>query len=155
MNLSLRPARPEDQAFLFELYASTRAEEMAAWGLDASQQELFLKLQFTAQQQSYQAQFPESTHQIICLEGQPVGRLIVNRTQNEIRLVDIALLPPNRNRGLGTQLIENLLAEAKAAGKPVRLHVLAGSPALALYRRLGFSIIQETPPYLQLEANPQ
>lgn len=125
-----------------------------AWGWDASQQELFLKLQFTAQQQSYQAQFPESIHQIICLEGRPVGRIIVNRTENEIRLVDIALLPSNRNRGLGTQLIEDLLAEAKVAGKSVRLHVLAGSPALALYRRLGFSVFQETPPYLQLEANP-
>jgi GNAT superfamily N-acetyltransferase len=154
MLLNLRPVQPEDEAFLFQLYASTRAAEIAAWSWDAAQQELFLKLQFKAQQQSYRVQFPESIHQIISLQGQPVGRMIVNRTENEIRLVDIALLPPNRNSGIGTQLIQNLRAEAKVSGKPVRLQVLAGSPALALYLRLGFSISLETPPYLQLEVKP-
>jgi GNAT superfamily N-acetyltransferase len=127
MPQSLRPATPEDGAFLFALYGSTRAEELDAWGLFGPQLEAFLRMQFAAQQQHYRAALPRADHQIILVGGAPAGRLLVERREDEIRLADIALLPEHRSRGLGTALLHALLEEARAAKKPVRLHVLQGA----------------------------
>ena len=83
MTPALRPATPEDDAFLFALYASTRAEELDAWGLSGPAREAFLRMQFTAQQQHYRAQLPRADHQIILLDGAPAGRLLVDRREDE------------------------------------------------------------------------
>ncbi|HEY8209240.1 MAG TPA: GNAT family N-acetyltransferase [Myxococcaceae bacterium] len=151
---ALRPATPEDEAFLFALYASTRAEELEAWGLIGPQREAFLQMQFRAQQQHYRAQLPRADHQIVLVAGAPAGRLLVDRREDEIRLADIALLPEHRGRGLGTALLQALLAEAKAAARPVRLHVLHGSRAAALYARMGFSTLAADGPYVLMEWRP-
>ena len=73
----------------------------------------------------------------------PVGRLSVARWRDEIRIVDIALLPPSRNAGIGTAILRDLLAEAAVAHKPVRLHVEKVNSALRLYVRLGFAPIAD------------
>ena len=83
----------------------------------------------------------------------PVGRLYVARWQDEIRLVDIALLPPSRNAGLGSAILRDLLAAA-AAHKPVRIHVEKFNPALRLYERLGFAPIEDKGVYLFMEWSP-
>ncbi|HYV48347.1 MAG TPA: GNAT family N-acetyltransferase [Myxococcaceae bacterium] len=154
MDPELRPAGPEDDAFLFALYASTRAEELDAWGLVGPQREGFLRMQYLAQQQHYRAQLPRADHRIILLGGAPAGRLLVDRRQDELRLADIALLPEHRARGLGTRLVRALLKEARAAGLPVRLHALQGSRAAALYERLGFTARAAGGPYVLMEWRP-
>jgi GNAT superfamily N-acetyltransferase len=154
MNPELRPARPEDDAFLFALYASTRAEELDAWGLAGPQREAFLRMQYLAQQRHYQAQLPRAEHRIVLVGGAPAGRLLVERRQDELRLADIAFLPEHRGQGLGTRLLRALLAEAKAAGVPVRLHALQGSRAAALYARLGFTARAPDGPYVLMEWRP-
>jgi ribosomal protein S18 acetylase RimI-like enzyme len=137
--VSLRPAGPEDEAFLYQLYCSTRVEEMAAWDWNSAQQEAFLKMQFRAQQHHYQSQEAEPDHSIITKDGRPIGRLIVMRSAPEILLADIALLPECRGAGIGTALIEELFDEARESGKPVTLHVEKSNLAAArLYERLGF-----------------
>ncbi|WP_309667147.1 GNAT family N-acetyltransferase [Tabrizicola sp.] len=143
MPITLRAAVADDEAFLYELYASTRAEEMALFGWDAQQCEIFLRMQFNAQRQSY-AEFPNPDHRIILRDGQPIGpkpigRMLVLRLEKEFCLADIALLPNERGAGLGARLIGDLLAEAAQAGKPVRLHVADGNRARRLYERLGFT----------------
>lgn len=150
-SVTLRPARPEDEAFLLALYASTRAEEVAAWGWTAAQQEAFLRMQFQAQQQAYQWQYPGAEYQIIWREEHAIGRLIVYRTPAEIRLVDIALFPEARGSGIGGALLQALLDEAQEAGKPVRLHVTPANRAVHWYTRLGFKLIDETPSHLFME----
>jgi ribosomal protein S18 acetylase RimI-like enzyme len=137
MIVTLRPARPEDEPFLYDLYASTRAAELAALDWSSAQQEAFLSLQFRAQQAHY-AEYPNPDPQIIVELDRAIGRLLVSRLTDEIRLVDIALLPQWRGRGIGAALIRQLLDEAARAGKPVRLHVEKWNPAQRLYRRLGF-----------------
>ncbi len=137
------PARPEDADFLLELYASTRREEVAAWGWEKGQQDAFLQMQFQAQSRSYQLQFPGADHCILLHEGELIGRLLVHRTDQEIRLVDIALLPAFRGQGHGGAIICDLQAEAAAGGKPLRLSVLPQSPARRLYERLGFTVTAE------------
>ncbi len=152
--VTLRPARPEDQAFLFDLYAGTRRDEMAAWGLDEAMLAALLKMQFAGQQGTYRTQFPEADHHIILHGEQPIGRLLVDRGGEQIVLVDVALLPEARGAGLGTRLLRQLQEEAAAKGLPLRLKVLLSNPARRLYRRLGFVGLGEDGVYEQMEWRP-
>lgn len=142
-SLSLRPAEDGDQAFLFELYRDTRSEEMAAWGWGEAQQQAFLGLQFRARTMSYSA-YPNIEHSIILDGVRPIGRLMISRMEDEIRLVDIALLSEVRGNGIGAKLIADLLVIAQRENKPLRLHVEKFNRALQLYQRLGFRIIEDT-----------
>lgn len=150
--IGLRAIAPDDEAFLLELYRSTRAEEMAAWGLDKEQQELLLKLQLKARDQSYLMYYQGVDDRIILFKDESVGRLIVSRTDAEIRLVDIALVPGYRGSGVGTSLIKDLLTEADATGRTVRLQVEKTNPlARGLYERLGFMVTGENQTHFQME----
>lgn len=150
----LRPVQPDDQAFLFQVYAATRQEELALVPWAEAQKEAFLRMQFDAQQRSYRLQFPSADYRIIIDGDQEVGRLIVERPDAELLLVDIALLPEHRSRGIGTGVIRALQAEAASAGKPLRLHVAAGNRALGLYERLGFWTVTRGDIYLEMEWHP-
>jgi ribosomal protein S18 acetylase RimI-like enzyme len=154
MPTALRPAQPGDEPFLYELYCSTRQDELAAWGWDAAQAAAFLQLQFRAQQQHYQTHYASAAHQIICRDAQPIGRLILAATDQELRVVDIALLPAYRNSGIGTAVLRDILAAAAQTGRPVRLHVAQDSPARRLYERLGFVTVTTDGPYYLLERRP-
>ena len=153
-DLTYRNADPEDEGFLFELYSSTRTEELNAWGWDKRQQEAFLKMQFHAQQSSYQQQFPDCNYQIVMIEKHAVGAMLVIRNAAEIRLADIAFLPEYRDRGIGSFLIQNLLTEATQAGKPVRLQVIQFNRAFRLYQRLGFSKVSDNGIHFLMEWVP-
>jgi GNAT superfamily N-acetyltransferase len=144
MTVTLRLAGPDDEPFLYELYCDTRAEEMAAWGLDQAQQKAFLGLQFKARQRHYDIAFSGAEHKIILCDALPIGRILVYRSEREIRLVDIALLTEHRSKGIGASLIEALLEEATTTRKSVTLHVDKLSRAARLYERLGFSVIDDT-----------
>jgi ribosomal protein S18 acetylase RimI-like enzyme len=153
-SLTLRPIRPDDEAFLYQVYASTRAEELAPLSWDENQKAAFLRMQFDAQHRFYQAQFPEAAFAVILRDGRPAGRLYVERRPDEIRIIDIALLPEHRRAGLGSTLLKDLLAEADRAGQPIRIHVERFNPALRLYHRLGFTQVGDTGVYFLLERRP-
>ena len=154
MALTLRPVTPADEPLLFELYAGTRIDELAAWGWDAAQRDLFLKLQFNGQQQHYHTHFAYADHSIVELDNQPIGRLIVARNEQDIHLADIVIQPAQRGSGIGTTLIRQLLDEAARSHKPLRLHVLRANRALRLYQRLGFTIAEDNGTHLLMEARP-
>ena len=154
MNIALRPFLPENQDFLFRLYASTRQEEVSAFGWDAAQQEAFLRMQFNAQQRWYEMAYGKADHHLIMVDEQPAGRILVLREADAFRLVDIALLAEYRNRGVGTHLLRNLIAESDKAALPLRLQVLKSNPAQHLYQRLGFTQTGEDGLYYQMERKP-
>jgi ribosomal protein S18 acetylase RimI-like enzyme len=149
--IALRPVQPDDQPFLFELYASTRTEEIAAFGWDSAQADMFLRLQFRGQQRHYQAQAFEVDYRIITVEGKSIGQLIVISSPIEIRLADISLLPEHRGGGIGAFLILGLFAEAREKNLPVTLHVEKTNRAARLYERLGFKTIDDTGAHLKME----
>ncbi len=161
MSLDLQPLRAEDEPFLFELYASTRGDEMALVGWDKPQQEAFLRMQFKAQRSSYAMQFPNADYRIIVHDGRAAGRLIVDRSGDDILLIDVALLPEFRNAGIGSALMRQIMAEAAQARKALKLHVEKVNRARRLYDRLGFSTIGDNGIYLEMvwkaesEAFPQ
>src|SRR5262249_26367392 len=116
--VSFRPIQLDDAAFLSEVYASTRTQELAVVDWDEADKTAFLHQQFTAQHQFYQERYTQTDFLIILRDAVPVGRLYVARWQDEIRIVDIALLPPYRNAGIGTAILHDLLAEAAVAHQP-------------------------------------
>lgn len=141
--LSLRPIRESDRPFLARLYASTRTEELAVVPWPQEQKDAFLSMQFEAQHRSYQEQFAGARFDVVELEGRAIGRLYVERRADEIRVIDVALLPEHRGAGLGSQLLGRVVEEAREARLPVRLHVEPSNPAARLYRRMGFVIESE------------
>ena len=138
-NITLRPAGPDDYEFLVEVYGSTRAEELALVPWNNEQRDAFIRSQFNAQQEHYLKTYPGASHDIILSNGRPVGRLYVARLDQEIRIIDITLLPAERNAGIGSYLIRQLLDEANRSGKVTRIYVEEFNPSLRLFERLGFS----------------
>lgn len=148
--ITVRPEQLQDEAFLFELYASTRQEELDAWGWPPEMRSAFLTMQFKASQ-GYHRAFPDAEFQIVLLDGVRAGRLIVHRTREELHLVDIALLPQHRNTGIGSALLQRIFGEASATKKPLRLKVLKGGRAGRFYQRLGFEKTGETELHFEME----
>ncbi len=150
LDLSLRDVTPDDQPFLFEVYASTRIDELQGTGWPDEQKLAFIRMQFLVRERSQ----PRVDDRIILLNGQPVGRMMVDRGEAAIVLRDIAVLAEYRNAGIGSRLIQDLLEEAASAGKPVQLHVVATSPAVRLYERLGFCRTGDEAAYLEMKWVP-
>ncbi|HEY6331746.1 MAG TPA: GNAT family N-acetyltransferase [Blastocatellia bacterium] len=155
--VELRRVQPTDEPFLYEVYCGTRRDEIAAWGWPEPQQDMFLKMQFRGLQQNYGSQPDITDDRIILSEGQtPVGRIIVLRTDKEICLADISLLPENRGHGIGTKLIRELFDESDSTNRPVTLHVEKNnSGARRLYDRLGFKAIADAGIHYKMERRSQ
>jgi len=151
---SARAANPDDEDFLWRLYVSTRASEVEAFGWPPEQQEAFLRMQYRASRGSYHAAFPQAEHRILLENGVPAGAMIVARDSQEIRLVDIALLPEHRNRGYGGREISDLIRQAGSLTVPFRLSVRHGNPALRLYIRLGLVSKRADDMYIEMEYAP-
>jgi ribosomal protein S18 acetylase RimI-like enzyme len=149
--LGLRPAGPGDAGLLYRIYASTREEELAAVPWDAPAKEAFLRMQFTAQDSYYHATFPDASYDLIVSGEEVLGRLYVDRGETAWLVIDLALLPEYRGKGIGTRLLTQVLAEAGATARPVQMHVERFNPARRLYDRLGFCQIADKGIYLLLE----
>lgn len=153
--LKLRRAKRKDRDFLCRVYASTRLEELAQSGWPQEQIDAFLKSQFEFQDKHYQEYYGDSTFSVICHDQEDVGRLYIQRRSDEIRIVDIALLPEYRGFGLGSFLLREILDEARLANKAVRIHVEKNNPAMRLYRSLGFKELDDTGVYKLMEWVPK
>jgi ribosomal protein S18 acetylase RimI-like enzyme len=149
--VTLREKTEQDAEFLYSVYASTREEELAQVGWDAGQKEHFLRGQFEAQRQCYESNYPGAEFQVILVEGKAAGRLYVDRRANEIRIMDIALLPEFRGQGIGTGLLKSILAEGQRTHRLVSIHVEVFNPAIRLYERLGFTKVALNGVYHLLE----
>jgi ribosomal protein S18 acetylase RimI-like enzyme len=150
----LRPITDDDRDFLFELYASTREQELAVTPWSAEEKAQFLRMQFHAQSVYYEKHFPSAQFDLILCGDQLAGRLIVDRQPEEVHIVDIALSPSFRGQGIGTAYLETLRREAHDRGVPVRIFVECNNPAQTLYQRLGFQRIGEQGIYWQMECAP-
>lgn len=153
--VALRSAGPGDYEFLSRVYASTRAAELAPVPWSHEQKQAFLAQQFDAQAAHYAAHFADASFDVVVVDGERAGRLIVARRQDELKLIDIALLPEYRGRGIGTRLMAPLLAEADERGVNVTIHVERGNRARTLYERLGFVQISSTGVYDLLSCTPR
>lgn len=149
--VTLRPVQDSDDEFLLNVYGSTREQELAQVPWTAEQKQQFVRMQYEAQKNHYAAQHPNASHKIICLEGREAGRLYLDRTGEKFHILDITLLPEHRNRGAGSFLMGQIMAEAKEAGKPLSIYVETFNPSLKLFQRLGFTPIQQEGFHLLLQ----
>ena len=154
-SISFRPIEPGDEPFLYSVYHSTRQDELAVTGWTEQQINEFTWQQFTMQHKFYQDKFGSAKFLIISSNGQDLGRLYREVREDEIRIIDIALLPEYRSKGIGTKLLTDILAEATGLQLAVRIHVEKDNPALRLYDRLGFKSINDAGVYWLLEWRPQ
>ncbi len=152
--VTLRPATSEDREFLLAVYASSRASELdqVEWG--PGQREAFVEMQFAAQDQDYRRRNPHGFFGVIHVEGQAAGRLYLDRRPGDLRIVDIALLPAYRNRGIGASLIRGLQGLAAEEGRGVSVHVEVNNRAARLYERLGFVRAEDLGVYRRMEWTP-
>jgi len=153
LSVVLRPIQPEDLPFLARVYASTRWEELAQTNWTEEQKAAFCQMQFQAQHFHYQKHFGGASFDVIECEGQPIGRLYVARSEKEIRIVDISLLPEHRGAGIGTRFLLALQEEALGEGKALGIHVEKFNPAMKLYERLGFKPVEDQGIYLLMQFN--
>ncbi len=152
--MRLRPAEEADRPFLVDLYGSTREQELAQVDWDDGQKRAFVEHQFTAQDAHYRQNYPGATLDLIEVGGERAGRLYVFRGKSDIRIMDIALAPAFRGRGIGTQLLRALIGEADASGRNLSIHVEYDNPARSLYDRLGFRPAGEHGIYVLMERPP-
>ena len=150
--ITLRDAGPDDQDFLLKVYADSRKEEMEqATHWDAEEKQRFLAFQFSAQDTYYKEHYPHSDFYVICHLGQDVGRLYLERTADNICIMDIAVLHDFRRRGIGRFLLRQVLEEARQTHKSVSLHVEPDNPAKKLYLAEGFEVTGEISFYQRME----
>ena len=153
MHVTLRPVR-DDEPFLLRVYAGTRAEELAPVPWSPEEKAAFVAQQFAAQTAYYAQHYAGMSADVVLVDDVPAGRLLVARWAEEIRIVDISILPEFRGRGAGSGLLCELLAEAATAGKRLSIHVERENRALGLYERLGFRRVGEPGVYLRMEWDP-
>jgi len=153
--VQLRPVTASDDEFLLSVYASTREDELAQAEWAEGQKEQFLRWQLDLQRREYEARFPDAAYDIILVDQQPAGRIWVGSDDEQIRLLDIALLPQFQNRGVGTALVRRLIAEAARQGKVLRHMVFVlNNNAERFYERLGFKQIEDFGAYKHMEWRP-
>jgi ribosomal protein S18 acetylase RimI-like enzyme len=149
--ITLRRETEFDRDFLRDLYASTRAEEMDLLDWTQRQKHDFLAMQFRAQTTHYADYYPDAERSIIECDGAPIGRLYVDRRAGEIEIIDIALLPAMRGRGIGKALLRQVIAESRTTARRLRIYVEHFNPARGLYDRLGFRQVGTNGVYHELE----
>lgn len=154
--VSLRPVGPDDDEFLLSVYASTREQELSQVNWPDEQKRAFLRQQFDAQRREYTSRYPDAEYDVIMLDGRPVGRLWIGRDDEQIRLLDIAILPDSQRLGVGAALMRPLMREARATGKRLRHMVfIMNDGARRFYERHGFEVFEDVGAYLHMEWRPK
>src|SRR5687768_16191386 len=142
-HFATRPASPADRRRLYEIHRAAMGPYVTElWGWDdAWQAEAFTR------------SFDPGATRVVVVGEQLVGFFETHEDADAVVLSKIELDPAYQRRGIGTRVIADVLAEARARGKPVRLQVFKINPrAQSLYRRLGFVETGETDRHVQMAA---
>ena len=153
-SLTLRPVGADDGPLLRRIFASTR-DDLACLPLPEAQKAQLIEMQFRAQDGQFRGQYPGARFDLVLLDGAVAGRLYVDHREDEIELIDIALLPQYRQHGIGSALLRQLLGQAAAGGCRLLLQVARNNRALRLYQRAGFEIFADSGVYFSMEWNPE
>ena len=138
MNVTRRAVQDSDEALLRALYATTRKFELNQVPFTPEQKQAFLAMQFDAQRKHYSANYPQGVHEVICADNNPVGRVWTAVLEDELRIMDITLLPEWRGRGVGAAVLRELIAQSEALSKPLRVWVEIWNPSQGIFQHLGF-----------------
>ena len=154
MNIALRPAEESDREFLLRLYEISREFELSMTQWDAAQKRAFAANQFDAQTWHYREKYPHATHNIILYSNEPVGRLYVERGEDQIAILDITIVPEHRKKGICTELVIGIKTEAQSTKRSVRIFIEPFNPAQKLFGELGFKAVPDEGVDLRFEWYP-
>lgn len=154
-SIGFRPAGENDLEFLGTLYASTRSEELAPVPWSEEQKQAFLAQQFSLQHRYYRQTYPAADYLLVLHADEAIGRIYIAREEAAINLIDIALLPTRRGRGIGAALLGELIDEADRDARAIVLHVEPNNPARRLYARFGFRLVENRGVYEFLRREPR
>jgi ribosomal protein S18 acetylase RimI-like enzyme len=151
-SITLRTVKPEDSSLLLEIYRSTRADELAlvSWWTD-EQKNAFVQMQSDAQHAHYRHTFPHAEYLVVLFDDRPVGRLYLAELDSELRILDLTLLPRERNAGIGSYLLKQLIGRSSKEHKPLSINVESFNRSLKLFERLGFSRLSENGIYILMQ----
>jgi GNAT superfamily N-acetyltransferase len=153
--MTLRPETEADADFLFALFASVKAPDMALMPVDEQVRSHLLHMQYRSMTTTYRTQYPAARFEIVMLDGTPVGRLITDVQSDCVYYVDIALVPQTRGQGLASALMRAVLEEPRRLGLPGRVKVMAHNiDSLRLCQRVGMTKRADLPPFVELEWRP-
>ncbi|HAZ02478.1 MAG TPA: hypothetical protein DCY97_09950 [Marinilabiliales bacterium] len=138
--------------FIKELFFQYKTSELLAFNWPSEILVSLLEMQFKAQEDSYRKQFPNANGFIIEIENVPVGWLLLTKADT-YHIVDIIIHNNFQGKGIGSQVIKELIEQASVENKKVTLKVAKNNTALKLYSTLGFKIIDEDDVYLKMSTS--
>lgn len=151
--VALRCATSADAPLIAAIYATTRDEELSRVPWTPAQKKAFTDWQSGQQEAHYALHYAGAERLIVEATGHAVGRIYVDTTLSEVRLMEVTLLPSHRGRGIGTLLLRELLRYADALARPASLHVEPFNPAKRMYERTGF-VVREARGLYELMERP-
>jgi ribosomal protein S18 acetylase RimI-like enzyme len=141
--IAVRSATPADAGLICAIYGTTRDEELRQVAWTPEQKQAFTDWQSGQQEAHYALHYPNAELLLVESAGHPIGRIYVDTTASEVRLMEVTLMPSHRKQRIGTRLMEELLRYADALGRPASLHVEPFNPAKGMYERMGF-VVRDT-----------
>jgi ribosomal protein S18 acetylase RimI-like enzyme len=139
MTLSRRPETTDDEPFLRRLMVEIISAQLAASAWPQPLREQIVQSQSKVLLEGIRTSAAGAPGTISLEEDQPVGWYVVASREDEILLVNLMILADHRGKGIGSAIIQDLLAESDHSRKPLRLTVRAGNDgAIRLYERFGF-----------------
>jgi len=158
MQITLQPEAqtPEAGSLAYRLFALDKLAELAAIGLPQPQAEALVQMQWRGRALTYANQYPGAEDWTISLEdGTPVGRYLLQKIPQGLRMVDFAILPEWREQGIGTHVLQKLIHNTSTNGEVFSLRVEKNNRALNLYKRLGFTIVSGDEISFEMEWKPE
>ena len=143
-----------DKIFLQSLYADSREWEFMHTAMSPSERQAFLKRQYDAQDKAYKTSYLKAVHRIIVLDGEDVGRLIINRLNDLMHIIDFTIHSKFTGKGIGSDILMALKNEAQGGKVPIELSVKVNNPAIRLYERQGFKAMSQEGVYQKMRWFP-
>lgn len=144
MKYSLRPATHDDYRFTFELKKASDQDLVTRhFGWDE-------ELQWELHRQEWKSGLPT----IISLNGNPVGSYLLREKNHTLYFSCFSILPDYQNQGIGSQILQSIIALSDQTGFPCLLCYLAGNRAARLYLRFGFRPYRRDKPFVYMKYRP-
>ena len=144
--LSIRKARASDSEFIFTVKKAAYREYVEqVWGWDDNYQ-----------QERHNKEFASHDFHIVQFRETDVGFFITSFTSDTLKVNQIYILPEHQGRGIGSACMTRIIDNANLEQISVVLQVLkVNTRGIALYKRLGFTIVGEDSIYFQMEKSPE
>jgi len=152
--ITFKKIQEQDQEFITKVYRSTREKELDLTNWPEDQKHRFTIMQMIAQLTDYEKNYKGATYEMVLYKKKPAGRLYLWETNNEIRIMDLSLLPEFQGKGIGRDILAGIVQSAKQKKKIASLHVIHGHPSKRMYERVGFKKVSETATHEYMEYNP-